>query len=282
MISYSIMVVLTLVLLGLCLGSFINALVWRIHEQDKPVKERKASQRDLSILKGRSMCTDCGHTLHTKDLIPVLSWLNTYGRCRYCHKRVHWQYPLVELSTTLLLVFSYLNWPYDLSGLGIAVFGAWILILTGLIALFVYDVRWMLLPNRIIFPLYGLAVVYTASRALQEGSIDPVLSVVAGVLVGGGIFYVIFQLSKGKWIGGGDVKLGFLLGALVAGPLMAGMYIFIASLLGTVAAGLLILSGKAKSSSKIPFGPFLIVGAVVALLFGADIGNWYIDVVLGV
>jgi prepilin signal peptidase PulO-like enzyme (type II secretory pathway) len=276
------MVVIALVLLGLCLGSFVNALVWRICEQSKPVKERKASQKDLSIFKGRSMCADCGHTLHTRDLIPVLSWLNSYGRCRYCHKRIHWQYPLVELSTTLLLVFSYLHWPYGLSGWGIAVFGAWILILTGLIALFVYDVRWMLLPNRIIFPLYGLAAIYTVLRALQDGSFEPVLGALLGVLIGGGIFYLIFQVSKGKGIGGGDVKLGFLLGALVAGPLLAGMYIFVASLLGSVTAALLILSGKAKASSRIPFGPFLIIGAVVTLLFGADIGNWYVDAVLGV
>ncbi len=91
------------------------------------------------------------------------------------------------------------------------------------------------IPNKIIFPLYGVAATAAVARVLQEQSLNPLASVAVGVLIGGGIFYLLFQISSGRWIGGGDVKLGFLLGALVGGPMLSLMVLFLASLLGTVA-----------------------------------------------
>src|SRR3989344_6490262 len=125
------MIVAILIVLGLAFGSFVNALVWRLHEQEERAKSKEQrrkkgkakntaklsshtsvlSSKDLSILKGRSMCPSCKHGLAAKDLVPVLSWLTLRGKCRYCHKPISIQYPLVELITATLFVISYLLWP---------------------------------------------------------------------------------------------------------------------------------------------------------------------------
>ncbi|HET7060451.1 MAG TPA: prepilin peptidase [Candidatus Saccharimonadales bacterium] len=263
------MIIAILAVVGLCLGSFVNALVWRVHEH-------------LSIAKGRSMCPHCKHTLAAKDLVPVLSWLALRGKCRYCDKPISAQYPLVELSTTALFVASYIWWPatFD-SSPQTAIFILWLALLTGLVALAVYDLRWFLLPNRLVYPLAVVAAAQAIISILNAGHpATALLNTILGVVVGGGIFYVLFQGSKGKWIGGGDVKLGALLGLIVAAPGRAVLFIFFGSLLGSLASLPLLARGRLKRTSVIPFGPFLIAGAIITVLFGADILHWYQQVLL--
>lgn len=278
------MIFAALTLLGLCLGSFVNALVWRIHQQALPSSKRtqKVSLKDLSISKGRSVCTHCGHTLQARDLLPVLSWVSLRGKCRYCKGPISWQYPAVELATAGLFIFSYLAWPQELKGLEIASFGLWLVCLTGLVALLVYDIRWMLLPNRIIFPLYAVAAVFVLVNVGIAQSAQPLLGAIGGIAVGGGIFYLLFQVSQGNWIGGGDVKLGFLIGAFLLSPLEAAVMLFIASLLGTLMTVPLLASKKLNRKSRIPFGPFLIIGGIITMLYGVDLLNWYTSLFTGV
>lgn len=280
------MIIAILILFGLCFGSFTNALVWRLREQSLPAAKRqskgKAHKKDLSISKGRSMCVSCGHALHARDLVPVLSWLILKGRCRYCKQAISWQYPLVELATALIFVVSYLLWPRDVVGWEVAALGLWLTTLVGFMALVIYDLRWMLLPNKIVFPLYAIAALYVGARILSESNFDPLLSSFWGILVGGGIFYILFQVSNGKWIGGGDVKLGFLLGALVGGPLEASLMLFIASFAGTLATLPLAATGKMKRNTRIPFGPLLIFGAIVVMLVGTAVIDWYKTQILNV
>lgn len=276
MLNLSVMIIAILSVLGLCLGSFVNALVWRLHEQSKLKKKRVASDKELSISRGRSMCPHCQHTLTWYDLIPVLSWLSVRGKCRYCRKPISVQYPLVELATAALFVVSYLFWPLALHGLEIGVFAVWLMVLTGLIALLVYDARWYLLPNRIIYPLTAIAGLGAALRLAESHHLlVSGLNLVAAVGVGGGLFYGLFQISRGKWIGGGDVKLGWLLGLVVANPGGSFLFIFIAALLGTFASLPLLISKRLKATSVIPFGPFLIIAAIIAQLFGTSILLWY-------
>ncbi len=278
------MIFAALTLLGLCLGSFVNALVWRLHQQALPASKRikKVSSEELSIAKGRSVCTHCGHTLRAQDLIPVLSWLSLHGKCRYCKGSISWQYPAVELTTAALFIFSYVAWPEELKGLEMASFGLWLVCLTGLMALLVYDLRWMLLPNRIIFPLYAVAAAFVLVNVGIEQSAQPLLGALGGVVVGGGIFYLLFQVSQGSWIGGGDVKLGFLIGAFLLSPLEAAVMLFIASLLGTLLTVPLLASKKLNRKSRIPFGPFLIVGGIITMLYGVDLLDWYTSLFTGV
>lgn len=258
-----LMIIAILVVAGLVLGSFVNALVWRTHE-------------GLSVAQGRSMCPHCKHTLGVADLIPVLSWLMLGGKCRYCKKPISPQYPLVELATAGLFAASYIWWPSAFSDPQKTIFVLWLIILTGLVALAVYDLKWFLLPNRLMYPVSVVAVVQTliAISSANQPS-DALLNTVLGLIVGGGIFYVLFQISKGKWIGGGDVKLGALLGLIVATPGRAILFIFFGSLLGSLVSVPLMARGNLRRHSVIPFGPFLILGGIITVLFGADILHWY-------
>lgn len=227
------------------------------------------------------MCPACQHDLTSKDLVPIISWISLRGKCRYCKKPISWQYPLVELTTAVLFVSSYLFWPNELIGWETLYFGLWLVLLIGLMSLVVYDLRWMLLPNKIVFTLYWIAGVMILVQMLAVGSVEPLWRAVIGVIVGGGLFYLLFQISNGRWIGGGDVKLGFLLGAVVGGPEQALLMLFIASLLGSLFSIPLLLSKKANKGTRIPFGPFLIMGTFIVQLWGTTITSWYIDTFIG-
>ncbi|MDB5170238.1 MAG: putative Prepilin peptidase [Candidatus Saccharibacteria bacterium] len=275
------MVILVLIVLGLCLGSFAGATVWRLHQQALPAKKRVASVKDLSITTGRSMCPHCQHTLGVGDLLPLVSWLMLRGRCRYCKQSIGWQEPLMEAGTAVLFVLSYLFWPFAFDGRGLFLLGCWLLAVVGLVALLVYDLRWMLLPNKIVFPLIGLGVVQAVVVCIFfDGGISYALNAAAAVIVAGGIFWLLFQVSDGKWIGGGDVKLGYALGLFLARPSLAFLMLFTASILGVVAALPGLVAKKVTATSRIPFGPFLIVATIVVMLFGQSIVDWYANFVL--
>ncbi len=275
------MVAFILIILGLCLGSFVNALLWRIHKQAslRPVKSRKpklaVNEPNLSIMTGRSMCPNCQHLLAVKDLIPVISWLQLRGKCRYCHKRYD-DTPVTELVMPLLFVLSYIYWPLPWDDKAVFLFVCWLIFIVGFVALIVYDIRWLLLPNRIVWPLAVLAVIQVVVVAtLYGGGLNSLLSNLYGLLIGGGIFYLLFQISQGEWIGGGDVKLGAVLGIIVGGPWQALLLLFVASCLGTLFSLPMLLTGRVTKSSKIPFGPFLIVAAILVTLFGTSLVTWY-------
>ncbi|HSH55660.1 MAG TPA: prepilin peptidase [Candidatus Limnocylindrales bacterium] len=284
------MVILTLIVFGLCLGSFVNALVWRLYKQMEleeagPVKKvahkQKLSHEELSIAKGRSMCSHCHHPLAAKDLVPVLSYLSLGGTCRYCRKPIA-DTPSAELLTPLLFVVSYVAWPYGLTDKGLVLFIFWLVFLVGFVALTIYDFKWYLLPDKIVFPLIGLAVLQVLVVAvLYGGGLPTVIHAVLGVAVGSGLFYVLFQVSDGRWIGGGDVKLGIVLGLLAGSASKAFLVIFIASLLGTLIAVPLLAVGKASRTSHLPFGPFLLAGLFVTVLFGDRLVGWYLRLFLG-
>lgn len=270
------MIIVALAVLGVVLGSFVNALVWRLHEQSK--SKQSATPKELSILKGRSLCPDCRHVLAARDLVPVASWLFLSGRCRYCRQPISRQYPLVEVTTALLVVASYLWWPASLDGVQAIRLSFWLVFLTGFMALTVYDLRWMLLPHRVVYPLVGLALLQWVAIWLTGGLTEAGVQV-AGIglsaLVGGGLFYLLFQASDGKWIGGGDIKLGFLLGLIVADPLLSWLMLFLAALIGSLVTIPLLAIGKATRRTRIPFGPFLMVGCFLVVLFGQAIIGWF-------
>ncbi len=274
-------------------GSFVNALCWRVHQQELKAKSQKpkartkalstfsfqlsAKKSQYSILYGRSQCPSCQHQLASKDLIPVLSWLFLRGRCRYCKMPISVQYPLVELSLAAVFVVSYVFWPATLSGGQWWLFGAWLASSVGLMALLVYDAKWMLLPNRILYPTLLAALVGQISYIVFYAP-DVALSfwlLALSLAIASGIFWIIFTISNGKWIGYGDVRLGLVTGTLLADPKLAALMIFVASVLGTLFALPDMLRGKKSAMSKIPFGPFLIAGTMIALLFGNDIIDWY-------
>lgn len=277
-----VMVYLLLAVFGLALGSFVNALIWRIHAQDEILDKKKQTKQDrlqlkrLSISRGRSMCLSCRHELRAIDLVPVFSWLWLRGKCRYCGARIP-DTPLAELLVPTLFILSYLFWPYSLSGGAILPFVVWLVALVALVALALYDIKWFLLPNRIVWPLATLALIYRITLAIAPGqdTLEVLMAGFWGVLALAGLFFVLFTVSNERWIGGGDVKLAIALGLFAGGPLAAFLVLFIASTSGSLAAIPMLLRGQSVRQARIPFGPFLIGGTIVAVLFGMAMLRWY-------
>lgn len=182
----------------------------------------------------------------------------------------------MEAGMAVLFVASYIFWPFAFGAEGIFLLVTWLVAVVGLVALFVYDIRWMLLPNKIVFPLIALGVAQTLVVAIAfDGGITTVIDALAGLAVAGGLFYVLFQLSKGTWIGGGDVKLGYALGLLLGNPSLAFLMLFTASILGIITAVPGLVTKKLAATSRIPFGPFLIAATFIVMLFGTAIIEWY-------
>ncbi len=256
------MIVLLLSVCGLVFGSFINALVWRLHKHRNWVSER-------------SECPHCHHVLAPLDLIPVFSWLLLRGKCRYCRKPIP-DSPLVELAVPALFVLSYAYWPSPLSGQGLFDFVCWLLFIIGFVALAVYDIRWFLLPDVIVYPLVALAAFQVVGDwLLYHHDWHLLFGPLIGVAIISGLFYLLFYLSAGKWIGFGDVKLGIVLGLLAGGALKALLVLLAASSLGTLIALPLLLQGKATRKTHLPFGPLLLAGMVIIALWGDHIISWY-------
>ncbi len=277
------MIIALLFFLGLCIGSFVCASVWRMHEQMDLADKKKLSkseqqyQKDLSIAKGRSMCGHCHHELSAKDLLPLFSWLYLKGRCRYCKHSIGATEPLVELATAVLFVISYLAWPEDVSTAQ-GVFGlvSWLTVLSGFVGLTIFDIKWFLLPDKLVLPLtiLGTVIVLANGFVFGEGLGYVANSVTGGALIAG-VFYGLFQYSKGNWIGGGDVKIAFLLGLIAGSPLKAVFVIFFASVIGSIIAIPLLVTGKATKTSHIPFGPMLLLSTAIVVLFSGAIIRAY-------
>jgi leader peptidase (prepilin peptidase)/N-methyltransferase len=255
--------------IGLTFGSFINAYVWRIHKQSK------SKNKSYSILSGRSMCPKCGSKLKPLDLVPIISWLMLRGKCRYCYKTISAEYPIVEIVTTALFVLSYVYWPLGFKAEGIFYFVFWLFLIVNLVALAIYDIHWLTLPNRIMYLLYSTVIVQVlVTFGAFHGGLHYLIGDLLGIAIGGGMFYILFQVSNGKWIGGGDVKLGAILGLYIGSGVDAILLIFIASVLGSLYSISLMTLGKLDRKSLIPYGPFLIVGVIVLRLFGQSLTSW--------
>lgn len=260
-----IKVAIALSILGLCLGSFVNALVWRLH-------------KDKDWIKSRSQCVHCGHGLAARDLIPVISWLMLKGRCRYCKKPISRRYPAVELAMAAVFVLSYIYWPSGFSEPGQAIlFVSWLASSVGLLALAVYDWHWLLLPNKLIYSTAAVAVlgrlIYILAYTTDKAS--ALLNWAGALAVASGLFALIYMYSRGRLIGFGDVRLGLITGTLLATPINSLLMIFLASLLGTAFALPGLINKKRGLNTKLPYGPFLIVATFIVVLFGPDITSWY-------
>lgn len=245
----------------MCLGSFVNALIWRLkHNRD--------------WVTGRSECSHCHHPLAWNDLIPVVSWLSLRGKCRYCQKPIE-DTPLAEVIVPLVFIVSYLSWPYAFDTLGTSLFALWLVIVVGCVAMMIYDLRWMVLPDKLTITFTIVSLVHVLTHAILAREISVILNAGAGVIVTFCLFYGLFQFSKGKWIGGGDVKLSILLGLLTGGIIQSLLLIFLASTLGTIIATPLIILKKRNLQTRLPFGPLLIVALFVVVLYGQRMVEWY-------
>lgn len=278
--------------LGLILGSFAGAQVWRLRArqlvEDKVAGERvdKKEYKQLVGLteqpasKDRSRCLSCHHQLAWYDLLPIVSWVSTRGECRYCKKRIGYFEPLMEIGVALFFVLSFVFWPFDLTtAIEIIRFVIWVISGAMLAILFAYDAKWFLLPDRIVFPLIAFSIVFAGLGLVGVTDIVPALISMAGaVLILSGLYLFIWVISKGKWIGFGDVKLGVALGLFLGQWELAFLALFLANLIGCLIVIPGLASKKLSRTTQIPFGPMLIAGFLLAALFGTPLISWYLSV----
>lgn len=248
--------------LGIILGSFTKALADR-------------SLQNKSFL-GRSFCPSCKKTLNWYDLIPIFSYVTLLGKCRYCKHKIGSDYLFSEVVMGLLISFLFsiypLTTPLVLADLLFKTF-----FITILAALFITDLKQMLIPDRIIIPSIYIALAYLVGVSFLTGSYQSLfLSLEMAGLIGG-FFWGLIIITSGKGMGGGDVKLGFFLGLALGFPnaLLATMLAF---LMGSIVALALILLGKKHFGQLIPFGPFLVMGSLISLFWGQLILKWYLDI----
>lgn len=282
-----IVIIVLLAALGLVLGSFAGAQVWRLRAyqlmEDKKAGE-KVDAHELESLQlltkqsftsDRSVCLHCKRTLHWYDLLPLLSWLSVRGKCRYCKKKIGIMEPLIELGVAAFFVASYVFWPDMLtSPLAIMHFALWCVAGVLLAILFAYDMKWFLLPNKIVFPLIGLAAVI-AGISIASMTTTPLLEALinlsVSIVILSGLYLLLWKVSNGQWIGFGDVKLGLALALLLVDWQLAFLALFAANLIGCLIVIPGMLAKKITRKTRVPFGPLLIAGAIIAKLFGDDI-----------
>lgn len=235
-------------ILGLVMGSAVTALSWRV-------------PRGESWVHGRSKCSGCGRVLEPLDLVPLLSWALNGGRCRRCKARVSARYPLIELTCG---AWALLSWR------AIGLTPAWpFLALWGflLVALLWIDLDFQLLPDVLTLPGTLIGVGYALAGPGARHAMW-------GMLVGAGLLWLVaevyFRIRKVDGMGGGDVKLAAMFGA-VLGPELSLLTIFLAAFAGTAVAVVMMSRGKAGMQTALPFGVFLAPAAMIAFLWG---GGW--------
>jgi prepilin signal peptidase PulO-like enzyme (type II secretory pathway) len=287
-------VYIALILLGVCLGSFAGATVWRLRARELKFEKANGARVDhmeykrlsplvkTSLLTDRSRCLHCSYTLKWYDLIPVISWLGLRGKCRNCKKPIGSFELLIELGVAAFFVVSYALWPFSLDdGLGVARFVTWLAAGVALAILFAYDKKWFLLPDRASLVVIGLGIITVAIAALQSGNlIDTLLTTLGSVGILSGLYLFLYLFSKGKWVGFGDVKLGLGLGLLLADWQLAIVALFLANFIGCLIVVPLLAMGKLKRNARVPFGPLLIAGAVVAQFAGPTIISLYLTTLI--
>ena len=272
-------------LFGLVFGFFANVCVWRIpREEEVAVKP--------------SHCPDCGAAIKWHQNVPVISYLLLRGRCRQCQKKISVQYPIVELLGGLLFAAAYLKFGLDWRLAG------YLPLLWSLLVISAIDFRHYIIPDLLSLPGIGLGLAFGIAGTFipafnlsifghnDHFAIWPWVDSLMGSLMGGGLIWLSAwggeKIFKQEAMGGGDIKLAALIGAFVGWQAML-MVLFLSFLLGTLAGVPLMLLGKLKKTTEVfertsqdqpakamvPFGPFLAMGAITALMAGKTIWGFY-------
>ena len=242
---------------GLAVGSFLNSVIYRL-------------EKGGSLISERSHCPHCGQVLSWYELIPLVSFAVQLGRCRTCKRRISWQYPLVEFSCGLLFLTAYFYLPPYYYGWELAYL---FFVFASLLAIFVFDLKRYIIPNRILYPLILLTLAHVWWGKGYLPGAYPVWSALGAA----GFFLLLYLVSRGSWIGFGDVKFGVFMGLFLGFPLVLVAFFF-SYVLGALIGGSLLVRKKASLKSQIPFGPFLITGTGIAYFWGTAIIQWYLNI----
>lgn len=248
---------------GLAIGSFLNVVIWRV-------------PRGESVVHPPSACPRCGHPIRERDNVPVVSWLLLRGRCRDCGNPISARYPLVELGTGVLFAltawFAGPTW----------ILPALLYLAAISVALALIDIDTKRLPDAIVLPSYLVALGLLAVASANPGGESDWPAYLRALVGGVALFvvYFVMVLVYPAGMGFGDVKLAGVLGLYLGwfgwGSLFVGW--FAAFLLGGIFSIGLLVAGRAGRKSGIPFGPWMLLGAIVGIVAGAPLTSWYLGI----
>jgi len=257
---------------GAAIGSFLSVTIHRLKKDQK------------GILLGRSMCPYCKKNLKWTHLIPVFSFLFLRGKCAYCGKKIGYHYLFIEILTATLFVLAFLNWnfletaastidpsilSYSINYKTLEVFTFYILEITLMMGMFFYDLRFKEIPDKFSLPAIVLGVIGTLTFTPSNITSIGIALLIIAIFFGGQIV-----LSKGRWLGGGDLRVGALMAILLGVKLML-LALILSYVIGAFISIFLLISGKATRKTAIPFGPFLITGTLISVFVGTDILTAY-------
>ncbi|MFH1822134.1 MAG: prepilin peptidase [Patescibacteria group bacterium] len=246
--------------LGLSAGSFINCFAYRLY-------------KGKTIL-GRSFCPACMSKLSWYDNIPILSFLILKAKCRYCEKKISLQYTLIETITASLFILAFYLSPISQNLMFampevLILLRNWFLI-SFMVIIFVMDFNWYVIVDKVSLPAAGIMLVLNLLLGFSWQNL-----LLAGI-IGAGFFLAQFIISRGKWIGGGDVRLGLLMGFALGYPQVL-VAMFLAYLLGSIIGVILIIMGRKRRTSKMPFGTFLTIATIICLFWGHYLLTFYLN-----
>ncbi len=254
------MIVFVLFILGICFGSFVSAMTWRI-------------PRNISFAKGRSICPNCKHKISWYDNIPLLSYLILKGKCRYCHGKISLRYPAIELTAAIgfvtIFLFTFkgptLQGVYSIFTLVTLL--CYLTVFVILLSIFVIDLENQIIPDSLVF--FGILIVLSCLLITNPHSL--IINLFSG-LVAASFLMLIHLATRGRGMGLGDVKFA-LLGGMIVGSKLLPIWLLLSFLTGAISGCILILVGRAKLKTKIAFGPFLVVSVALSIIFGEKILN---------
>ena len=255
---------LVLLIFGAAIGSFIGVLVYRLHEHHH------------GVLSGRSMCPECKEKLKPLDLIPLISYLTLRGKCRYCNIKISYMYPVLELVSGGLFALLFLKFPFvdatlAFSGKILALYALNAFYLFVLIFTFFYDLRYLKISDEILLPAILIGLIATLGYPATPHMLDALL----GAAIATVFFGLQIIVSRGAWLGLGDLRVGALIGVMFGWKLTL-IALLLAYLIGSVASIFIVAHKKKFFGVKVPFGPFLAMGAVATMFFGNEILKWYL------
>ncbi|MEU8657319.1 prepilin peptidase [Actinoplanes philippinensis] len=243
-------------LFGLAIGSFLNVVIHRVPENE-------------SLVAPGSRCPRCEKPIRARHNVPVLGWLMLRGKCADCGEPISVRYPLVEAGTAALFVAvaARFGWSWELP--------AYLYLAAVAIALTMIDFDRMQLPSKIVIPSYGVAIALLTPVSIAAGDPSALIRAAIAALA----LYLFYAFVAIFGMGGGDVKLspllGFYLGWLGWDAVAVG--VFAGFMIGGLPAIVLLIIGKAKRKSRIPFGPSMLAGALLAVFAGTPLATWYLD-----
>ncbi len=252
---------LIIFIIGSCIGSFLNVLICRVPEKK-------------SLVRDRSHCPQCKEFIKWYDLFPIISFFILRGRCRKCKKKISWQYPLVEFFTGISFVF--IAWRFNFV-FDNPFFYRDLIFLSALVVVFVTDFRFYLILDAVVLPMIVFALIFNIFFfSNNEDVLYQVMMFGGAAILSGGFFLFQYLISQGKWIGFGDIKFGILLGAMLGWPNIL-VSLYFSYVIGAVVMIIFIFLKKKKMNEQVAFGTFLSIGAFIALFYGDQIVNWYLN-----